>query len=118
MLQLFRSGMRYSQMAKKVALINMKGGVGKSTHCVNLAWHFALVPDNKQVLVVDLDPQFNASQYLLGNLQYEQIPQGRHSYSLGYFRTATGVISPKVDPRTNNNASNATLLKRGINNRV
>ncbi len=60
-------------MAKKVSLINMKGGVGKSTHCVNLAWHFALVPDNKQVLVVDLDPQFNASQYLLGNLQYEQI---------------------------------------------
>jgi len=50
-------------MAKKVSLINMKGGVGKSTLAVNLAWHFAVYGSwNKRVLVVDLDPQFNASQ--------------------------------------------------------
>lgn len=59
-------------MAKKVALINMKGGVGKSTLAVNLAWHFVFFED-KKVLVVDLDPQFNASQYLLGVTAYEQI---------------------------------------------
>jgi chromosome partitioning protein len=59
-------------MARKVALINMKGGVGKSTLCVNLAWHFALPRDSKRVLVVDLDPQFNASQYLLGTAEYER----------------------------------------------
>ena len=56
-------------MAKKVSLINMKGGVGKSTLTVNLAWCFALRHD-KKVLVVDLDPQFNASQYLLGETGY------------------------------------------------
>jgi chromosome partitioning protein len=28
-------------MAITVSLINMKGGVGKSTLTVNLAWHFA-----------------------------------------------------------------------------
>ena len=61
-------------MATKVALINMKGGVGKSTLTVNLAWHFAAYGDwNKKVLVVDLDPQFNASQYLLGVREYENI---------------------------------------------
>lgn len=61
-------------MVTKVALINMKGGVGKSTLTVNLAWHFASYGDwNKKVLVVDLDPQFNASQYLLGVKQYEAI---------------------------------------------
>jgi chromosome partitioning protein len=50
-------------MAVKVSLINMKGGVGKSTLTVNLAWHFASYGEwNKKVLVVDLDPQFNASQ--------------------------------------------------------
>lgn len=61
-------------MAKKVSLINMKGGVGKSTLTVNLAWHFAAYQNwLKKVLVVDLDPQFNASQYLLGVSQYEKI---------------------------------------------
>jgi chromosome partitioning protein len=61
-------------MAKKVSLINMKGGVGKSTLTVNLAWHFAAYGKwSKKVLVVDLDPQFNASQYLLGVKEYEEI---------------------------------------------
>jgi chromosome partitioning protein len=61
-------------MARKVSLINMKGGVGKSTLAVNLAWQFAgLTRWNKKVLVVDLDPQFNASQYLIGVYKYEEI---------------------------------------------
>jgi chromosome partitioning protein len=61
-------------MAKKISLINMKGGVGKSTLTVNLAWHFAAYSQwLRKVLVVDLDPQFNASQYLLGVGQYETI---------------------------------------------
>ncbi len=47
-----------------IALLNMKGGVGKTTLAVNLAWHLAR-RDEKRVLVVDLDPQFNASQYLM-----------------------------------------------------
>ena len=42
-----------------LAMINMKGGVGKSTLTVNLAWQFFYF--DKRVLVVDLDPQFNAS---------------------------------------------------------
>ncbi len=52
----------------------MKGGIGKSTLAVNLAWHFAGYPQwNKKVLLVDLDPQFNASQYLLGVREYGSI---------------------------------------------
>lgn len=61
-------------MAKKVSLINMKGGVGKSTLVVNLAWHFAAMSKwTKKVLVVDLDPQFNASSYLIGQTEYRKI---------------------------------------------
>ena len=60
-------------MAHKVALINMKGGVGKSTLAANLAWAMATRPWNKRVLVVDLDPQFNCSQYLAGAQKMESI---------------------------------------------
>lgn len=56
-------------MAVAVSLINMKGGVGKTTLAFNLAW-YAAYKKNKKVLVVDLDPQANASQYLMGARNY------------------------------------------------
>lgn len=61
-------------MAKKIALVNMKGGVGKSTLAAQLAWQFAAMKKwLKNVLVVDIDPQFNVSQYLLGTSRYKDI---------------------------------------------
>jgi chromosome partitioning protein len=61
-------------MSIKVAIINMKGGVGKSTLAAQLAWQFVGMRRwLKRVLVIDLDPQFNVSQYLLGVDTYENI---------------------------------------------
>ena len=46
-------------MVKSMAFVHHKGGTGKTTSCLNIAgW---LVKINKKVLVVDLDPQGNAT---------------------------------------------------------
>ena len=57
-------------MYKGLCVINMKGGVGKTTVAVNLGWEAA--HRGLKTLVVDLDPQFNASVYLMGEEAYEQ----------------------------------------------
>lgn len=52
-----------------VSFMNMKGGVGKTTLAVNVAYALANV-HKKNVLIVDGDPQFNATQYLLESDAY------------------------------------------------
>lgn len=50
------------KLGKTIALINQKGGVGKTTSTVNLAASLALA--KRKILVLDFDPQGNASSAL------------------------------------------------------
>lgn len=55
-----------------VSFINMKGGVGKTTTVVELGTIFAQ-EHNKKVLIIDLDPQTNATFSLMGIDEWERL---------------------------------------------
>lgn len=79
-------------MAKIIALVNQKGGVGKTTSAINLATYLASA--GKFVLLVDLDPQGNASSGLgidVRNLEkslYHSMIVGEHPKNV-IFKTET-----------------------------
>lgn len=55
-----------------IAVFNNKGGVGKTTLLCNIAAYYCLIC-HKKVLVIDADPQCNATTYLLGDNEIEEI---------------------------------------------
>ena len=56
-------------MAVCISVVNMKGGVGKTTLATQISW-WAPRQLDKKVLLVDLDPQANASQSVMSPQRY------------------------------------------------
>jgi chromosome partitioning protein len=76
-------GLVRKSLAVTVALMNMKGGVGKSTLTANLGWFCSA--QKLRVLLIDLDPQFNLSQYALSVEVYEKLIKEDHATVLDLF---------------------------------
>ena len=94
---------------RTIAVINQKGGVGKTTTAVNLAAYLASA--RCSVLLVDLDPQGNATsglglskelhaptyETLLGAIRLDQAVQEAHRPGLYILPATAGLAAAEVD---------------------
>lgn len=93
-------------MAKTIAVVNQKGGVGKTTTCVNLT--AALSDMGKRILLCDFDPQANSTS----GIGVDKAVSG------GVYQVMTGSVPPEQailhTPYGDILASNAALAGAGI----
>lgn len=84
---------------KAISFINMKGGVAKTTLAVNVADCLARRHQSK-ILIVDVDPQFNATQCLIKPEDYVQhLSQGKDTI-IDIFDRSTRMLASAVSKKT------------------
>ena len=84
--------MKVNQQPKVISISNQKGGVGKTTTTVNLATALAAV--NKKVLVLDLDPQGNATVSL--GLDRRNAPKNMYQVLMGEEKVSSAIVWTKI----------------------
>jgi chromosome partitioning protein len=83
-------------MGKIIAIANQKGGVGKTTTTVNLAASLGVL--EKKVLLIDADPQANATSGL--GIEVEQVDAGTYQLLEHTIAASDAIVStnsPNVD---------------------
>ena len=79
-------------MGKIIAIANQKGGVGKTTSCVNLA--ASIVTQGRRILLLDLDPQGNAS--MGSGVNKNQVEYSAYEVLMGNCSAATAIHSTQA----------------------
>lgn len=80
-------------MAKIISVVNQKGGVGKTTTAVNFATYLAYL--GKSVLLVDLDPQANATSGL--GIAHSELEKGIYEAIIGLHPIDSVIIGKKKE---------------------
>ena len=78
-------------MGKIIAIANQKGGVGKTTTCVNLAG--ALTAEGKRVLLCDSDPQGNATSAM--GIEKSRVEAGTYGVLVDGTEPADAIVKTK-----------------------
>src|SRR5437764_12704000 len=80
-----------TRMARRISVVNQKGGVGKTTTAVNLG--VALAMQGCRVLLIDYDPQANASNFL----GFVSRLEGTGLYTSAELTLGLGSFAPQAD---------------------
>ena len=76
---MIKTKIKEKAMTKVISMINLKGGVGKTQLVVAMGEFLASIK-NKKVLIIDLDPQTNATVMLIGEKKWKS--QNKKGYTL------------------------------------
>lgn len=88
-------------MGHVISIINMKGGVGKTTLSIGLADYLSEIGHN--VLLIDADPQFNATQAMLDaykTIREDELDDDNNFYNLNVLpenKTIYRLFKPQID---------------------